>query len=1049
MLERFAREKPLTTIMLAIGTGLLGAIALFLIPVTLGHGIEYPGLTVEVTYSGVTPDKIEEIITRPIEDAVATVGGIEELFSVSEEGKTKVNIQFNQGANVNLKALEVRERIDIVASSFPREAQKPVILRYDPDQRPVLIIILESPKKDLSELREIADRQIAKQLSSIQGVSQVNVAGGRMREVLVDCDRQRLQSYALSMRDLFQALQKVNLNVAAGSIDDGGGRYKIYVKGRFNSVNEIKETVIFSSGRNAMIRLSDVADVSYAFREQDSASRVDGEERIGIYVYRASRANLLDISAQVYKLLDSLVLPDVNYVIIYDQAGRVRSTLQTFLIFLILGCVLSCIAMRQISGIRGRVVVLLLSTSSIASLSSVFVLYMMGMDLNLLSISGLILAFGISLGLLAATGLIASGNERGPTIKIVVFVGVLLICATFLPVVFSSRESRLVYGGLAASIIFAIVPGFLLMLSVVPNLREKLNRSAALHVLLGGIAGRLVSVRTPRLRSFTRWLRRHVRRVAVLSRVRPLGTDWVTAIINRCIRFVDARYTVSAFAYLVFSAAGLFLLLGIPQEFGSPLEENEVRINVEFPSGTSFAVTDSTTRKVEEKLKGVKGIKQINAKVESSQSTLLVRLEGGQTADGAYIDFLRSTIGTIEPAFIYFASSAQGSAIREVTIDCFGPDLDTLDKITRSLAKRTEGFDGVRDVVLRYKSPRPELQVVVDKLKAEKAGITSREVGEMVRYAIQGGVATKFIDQTRELDVRIRYKEMYRDNPDSINEISLRTLEKLFIPLKEVAILRESLVPVKIYRKDKKRVFSYSFRPNDADYSAVMDIVDQLRKYELPQNYRISMSRDFEKIQETRSQFTRIGAIAIVLIYMIIAAFFESTTKPLLVIAVLAAPLIVAGLILRIFGIALTVPGLAAFLILAAFTAVLAMQVLKLQETEGGSSPEVSAYMASGIRPLLIGYMATLCFFLPFLFASGEGRSLLIGATVIMVSGLPVALIFTPVLILGLVRNAGDGRNWRTVLETAVGWCLKTQWGHVVFRWKGLRSASQENVNNS
>ncbi|MCE9598352.1 MAG: efflux RND transporter permease subunit [Spirochaetia bacterium] len=1027
MLERYARQNPLTTVMLAVGAGLLGAIALFLIPVTLGHGVEYPGLTVEVNYSGVTPDKIEEIITRPIEDAVATVGGIEELFSVSEEGKTKVNIQFDQGSNVNLKALEVRERIDIVASAFPRETQKPVILRYDPDQRPVLIIVLNSTKKDLSELREIAERQIAKQLSGVQGVSQVSVAGGRMREVLVDCDRQKLQGYSLSMRDLFQALQKVNLNVAAGTIDDGGGRYKLYAKGRFKSVSEIKNTVVFSSSRNAMIRLGDVADVSYAFREQDSASRVDGEERVGLYVYRASRANLLDVSAEVNELLGTFALSDVSYAIIYDQAEQVRGTLQTFLVFVILGFILSCIVMRLVFGIRVRVALLLLLIACVACLSSIFVLYLMQMDLNLLTISGLVLAVGISIGLLGANGLSGAPSSGVAPVKSVVFIGVLLICATFLPVVFSSREARLVYGGLAVSIIFAIIPGFILMLSVFPLLRERLKATTPFNVSLASLVRALSGIRHHLIARPAKLLRRAAQRLAVLSTARPIGMEWTIAFINRGLLFVETRLTVVASAYFLFTIVGLFLLTGTPQEFGNPLEENEVRINIEFPSGTSFGVTDATTKKVEEKLKGVKGIKQINAKVEASQATVLLRLEKGQTADGAYTDFLRSTIGTVEPAFIYFASQAEGSALREVTIDCFGPDLDTLDKITRSLAKRTEAFPEVRDVVLRYKSPRPELQVVVDKLKAEKAGITSKEVGEMVRYAIQGGVATKFIDQTRELDVRIRYKEIFRDNPDSINEISLSTLEKLFIPLKEVAVLRESLVPVKIYRKDKKRVFSFSFRPVNVEYSAIVNLVDKLRATELPLNYRISMSREFEKIQDTRSQFNRIGLIAFLLIFMIIASYFESLTKPLFVLAVIPAPLIIAGLILRLFGTTLTVPGLAAMLMLAAFTAAMTMQILTQLQREGRNSGEpLSATIVDGIRPLLMGYLTTFAFFVPFLFAPGEGRSLLIGATVIMVCGLPVALILTPIITIGLFQFRPDRAKLRELLAGIRPWISAT-----------------------
>jgi multidrug efflux pump subunit AcrB len=236
------RNRPLAVTMTLAGAILLGVIAILRMPITMDPGLSYPGLTVEVEYPGVSPEKMEQVVSIPVEEMASTLGSIRELFSTSEDGKARVNVQFDPGTPVEFKAMELRERVDLVASRFPREAHKPTITRYDPDQRPIMMIQLNHPTLSEEKLREYAEKQLRKQLLGIAGVSEVFAAGGRIREVLIDCDRQKLQSFGLTLPDIFRGLSQANFNLAAGRMVDQGLEKPLISRGRFQSLDDVRST---------------------------------------------------------------------------------------------------------------------------------------------------------------------------------------------------------------------------------------------------------------------------------------------------------------------------------------------------------------------------------------------------------------------------------------------------------------------------------------------------------------------------------------------------------------------------------------------------------------------------------------------------------------------------------------------------------------------------------------------------------------------------------------------------------------------------------------
>ncbi|MEQ9365678.1 MAG: efflux RND transporter permease subunit, partial [Leptospirales bacterium] len=394
--SRYCLARPVATSMAVLSFSLLGAISVGFIPVSLMPHSSFPGLTVEVRYGGVGPEKIEQTITIPIEEAVSAIGGIEELTSVSEEGKSRVDIQFARGTDLDLKSMEVRERIEVVAADFPREVQHPALLRYDPDRSPVMIVALESEKEKLSDLREFAERETKKALEGVADISEIIVAGGQAREIIVEVDRDKLKSRGLAMSDLLRRLQEQNLDATLGDVRAGGGDYPLLVVGRFRSLKDIHELVLQTGDQGRPIRIRDVAQTAYGFRDQDTASRYNNEERVSLYLHKSGQANLLNLSDEVRAILARLETRDIQYRIIFDQADQIRAAFGNLVWAVGAGGLLAGLVL-YLAFLSQRVALIVIGALPVSFLIASFFLYLTGFEYNLITLSGLILSSGVSL----------------------------------------------------------------------------------------------------------------------------------------------------------------------------------------------------------------------------------------------------------------------------------------------------------------------------------------------------------------------------------------------------------------------------------------------------------------------------------------------------------------------------------------------------------------------------------------------------------------------------------------------------------------------------
>ncbi|WP_061249901.1 efflux RND transporter permease subunit [Leptospira alstonii] len=993
VLTSWVADHKTGTAMIFLSLILLGAIAFRLIPISLFPEAAYPGLTVETEYFGVGPEKIEEIITKPIEESVSTLGGIEHLFSVSEEGKSKVHIQFDQNADLEIKSLEIRDKVEQVSYKFPRETQKPVVLQYDPTQKPAFIIVPKSASLNIMEIRERSDREIKKIIEGIPGVSEVVVAGGKPREILVSCDAQKMLVYGVDMNLLLSVLQEANYNENPGEVTEGSVQIPVYVKGRMRNLKEIESLSLRRDDSGKFVKVEDVAKVGFSYREEYSAARINGENTVSIYVYRAGTANLLAISEELRKELKKAENESLKFEISYDQAETVVNAIGNFFLASFIGFFLFIIAASLIfQEFKSSCLFAFLLVCQFF-IGSIF-MYLLKIDYNLVTVVGLILSCGCCLCVFIANRLFSDYEKNAISITGEIFTTILLVSGVFLPILFATKELKSIYGGLGFVLSGNFFISFLISITLLPTLRTGSSKFE-----IGGF-------------SVPQFVKTLAAKANVLSFYVHRIKDNIIQRTLLCIDYSRKKPRMFLSVYILSILIGIYVYLISKHEFINKVEEKQLIGNVEFPSGTSFSRINTTTERIEKNLSELYSIKEVNARVENGKSTIVVKFNESVANVDEIGKELEEIVGDIKPAFIYFSGSNDEALLKEVTIDVIGDDLNTIDRITREVSSVAQGLlPNVRHVLLRYKPPREEVRVLIDKAKSESLGVSSQDIGRLVRYGIQGGVATKFIEEEREVDVRIRYDSKYRDQFSDLKEYKIYTGEGRSVPLLEIASLTRDTTPVRIYRKNKRRVLSFSLRVADMSLTEIIPKLEKLKQIELPEQYRIEFSDSLQKVLEHQKKMNFILSFAALILFMILASYLESLKEPFLLLSILPLPLSCIIAVMYLVDLPLTIPVYIGMIIISAL-GILEAFILRKElapwknKGEKFESDSIPNDLREKIKTLLTKFfqlwLLITLFYLPSAFSFGTGSAMLKTVSITLILGLIGVCFFTPIVFITL-----------------------------------------------
>jgi len=1011
MTEYFLKNR-ISAIMLCASLLTAGIVSLFRLPVSLR-----PALSVVIEYPGVSPDKIESLITKPVERVIKTVNGISEIESVSEDGKSRINITFRSGTDIKIASIKVRGKIALVRDEFPREVQEPLVMRYDPSERPVIVVAAEIPGVDRNGVREIMETRVKPVLQRIDAIAEIVIAGGELREIHIETDRSNIEARGITASEISGAVNSANINLPAGTVAASEGNSLLYIPSGYRNLSEISDTIINSAGGKS-VRVNDFAVVRFGARERADYSRYNGMDMVTLFIHKGGDSNTLALCRDVRQALNSFT--DVRWNFIYDQGGHIESAIDNALCSAIWGIVIVIFVLSFFFR-RSETVLPVAAAIPVSMLIVPVFLYFSGRGINIMTISG----FALSAGMVVDNGIVVIDSiKRGAgggtgiaaaaaAVKLPVISSTFTTIAVFIPMVLISERTGETYGDMAFTITSALLVSLFFSLVLLPAFYSLIKSR-------GSILRKKSMCNSGSWFSIARFLEYSESRLPlpVYSGVK-LFYAGISAFEEKLFLFYK-KTLVNAFnnspRVLVCSAAAFFISLAII----TFIEEDTVYNNgrgefclcLEFPSGTSLERTDEFVSAVEGMAGGVKGVLAVSGRTEKWRGTLTVKCDESLCGDEQKrvrdeLRFGADKIVGIAGGFSYI-HEADGTDADGITVHFMGDDTETLKRIARAAASKINSIEGIGQCLLRFRDGRPEYTVVVDRDAAAAAGVSHSSIAESIRNSLFGPVITKFRGRVREIDVRVRMKESDRDSVEDLLAGSVKSESGRPVPLRGIVRAAETTGITKMFRLNGRRSCSITVSSGELSAAeAERRIGNILSSMDMPEGYSFQFDRRLrESRDELRNLMFAVPA-SVLLIYMILASLFESLTLPFVVMITLPFAFTGVAPVLFATGIPLSPAVYMGFIMLAGI--VMNNGILLVESVRAlpgrdimsgpGYSEAIMAAAASRFRPVLITALSTIMGMLPMVLSRAEGSSLWRPFAVTVSSGLFFSTVLTLVIL--------------------------------------------------
>ena len=1033
----WAIRRPIGTLMLTSVVLVLGGLFASRLPLDLLPRIVYPQVRVGVSNPGVEPGVMEETVAKPLEAALATTENLVRLETEVQEGRVGVNLHFTYGTDVDIALQNASTNLDRARAQLPEEADPPTIGKSDPSQIPVYEAAFSSDTRDLISLRTWIEDRLRPQLLTVQGVASVDVSGGLQREVQVVLDQERLQSYGITVSQVIAALRAQNQDVAAGRIGDAEREIVGKTEGRFDTVDDIRNVVLDTRG-GARVPLGEVASVSDTHREQRLWARLDGVPAVKVSIRKQPDANTVAVADAVDERLaelasTSFVPTDLEYRVIQNQAGFIRNSVSSVRDSAILGALLSMVVVLLFLGSLRKTLVIGVSIP-LAIVATFVLMGLFDLTLNIMSLGGL--ALGI--GLLVDNAIVMLENifrkrDEGiedpveaahagaAEVSSAVTASTTTNLAAVLPFLLISGLSALVFRELILTISFAILASLVVALTLVPMLSAQLARVR----FSSGIGG-------------TRPL---------LAIDRGIGRT------ERGYRRVVAR-ALRRRGYVLGAAVGalglaFFLTRDLGSQFLPQVDDGGVGVFIGLAPGSTPEQTNAVALEVERMVRAMPHVQSVfttaggflfggSTADRSGRGSMDIRLvspsERDMSADAwvrtlqAKIDergFAGARVFVRPPRIRGLRTSASGT---DVSIAVTGDELPELERLAGEVARRLQGVPGLENVEPSVEEANPLLSVRLDRERAADLGLSVAEVGQTLRTALDGTVATRFAEGNREFDVRVMLPRNRFTSPEDLGAVALfpGTGGSAPIFLRDVAEVRATVAPAEIERENQSRIL----RVNGdviTDVASVGEVNDSVRarlaEMEMPDGYGILLGGEDEAIRENNRQLLLVTVLAVFLVFVVMATQYESLLNPLVIILAIPLSLIGVGFALWITRTPLSAPVLLGVILLAGIVvnnAILLVEYIEEYRKERGATLEQAAIDAGAVRlrPILMTTLTTLLGMTPLALGIGEGSELMQPLAIAVIGGLSVSTLLTLFVVPGAyiaMHRGGDTlKRWLT-----------------------------------
>ena len=1056
-------KRPVTVAMFTLAVMLFGMVGFSRLSVSLLPDLSYPTLTVRTENPGAAPAEIEQLISKPIEESVGVVKGIRKVHSISKAGKSDVVIEFEWGVAMNFATQNVREKLDII--SLPKDVNKPVILRFNPALDPIIRLGLSTENthpRALKKIRTFAEQEIKRQLETISGVAAVQLGGGLQQEIQVVFDQEKAARRGITAQSIVSRIQSENINMSAGRVYDGQQEYLVRTVNQFVSLEQLSNMII-KQADGKTVYLKDIAQVIDGEKERADITRINNNEAIELAIYKEGDANTVTVAKAVNDKLAELeeTLPEeLTFTVIYDQSEFIVNAVDEVKSAAILGGLLAMLILYLFLGNFFNTIIISLAIP-ISIIATFNLMFANNISLNIMSLGGIALAVGLLVdNAIVVLENIARYREKGASIieaavkgtdevSGAVIASTLTTLAVFFPLAFVTGFAGQLFSDQAMTVTFALLASLVVALTLIPMLA---SRQFSKDKMLDENNDEVLENETPNIPLTSR--KKIVKIIIqisafpfllvfnylplILTKALLLITNLLTKIVSFIFKPAHRVFSLyfekiaSAYSGLLklslenrtvlvgLSIAFAFVVMSlfprIAVELVPEVAKSEFTIELTLPQGTPIYITDKRLKDLaatiakDERVKHSYSLAGSGSLMMSSASKggenwgqLLVALKSSDDIE-AVKSVVRAKVAQMADVSAEIVQTEIFTTERPLQIILSGYDLEGLKKYSDQLMEIMSMDKQFIDLNNSLRAGQPELKISFDNERLASLELKASDIADQLVTKIAGSVASKYNLQDRQVDILVRADESARNSAQAIRQLTVNSQQAKSLPLSSVASITESIGPNEINRIDQSRVAIISASLAYGDLSeAAAKAEDLVKELYLPFNLKAKVAGQNEEMESSFSSLMMALALAVFLVYLVMASQFESLLNPFIIL--FSIPLAVLGSVLGLYvtGTNISVIVLIGVIMLTGIVVnnaiVLVDRINQLRHKGVDKLTAIMQASRSRFRPIIMTSLTTILGLAPLAFSSGEGAELRAPLAITVMSGLLVATVLTLLLI--------------------------------------------------
>ncbi len=1033
MIEQLIRRR-VTTAMIYLGICLLGVISLGRLPVQLLPSIEFPKLTVITPYENALPSEIETLVTRHVEEAVSAVNGVVSVQSESLEGISLVTASFQWGTNMDLALVETKEKVDLARGQLPQDAELSMVVKFDPRAEPVMIYSIVNKNGDFRQVRRRIEREIIPYLERVEGVALVEAGGGYRRQINIDLDVAKIYSHSLSLAEVMERVAAENQSFPAGYIERGTVEYLVRAVGEFKSLDDIRGVAVGRNEAGVPVYLRQVGTVTDSFRDRKSLVRSDGGEAVALYIRKEPGKNTVEtcrrIEEEFIRIRDKY-RNDFEIRPVYDQSEFIKNSVDNVFSEAVIGGLIAFLVLYVFLG-ELRAPVIIATAIPVSILGTFGLMYFRGISLNTMSLGGLALAIGMMTdsGIVVLESINLKRNEKNtkwkdPIRPVIDGTNEVMLAniasnvasvVVFLPIVFLNGLSGALFGELALTITFTQIFSTVGSVTLIPMLAT-------------------VNVPIPeRLKKF----------LSGGSHIQKRIHDTADRIMHRTeelyVRVIEASLSKKKhvlYGGVAVMALGLALFPLVRAELMPRVDPGEFTVDLTLPQGTTLEETAALSARVEGYFRTRSYVRAVFARIGSDPEESVTERTSGRRANSVLVKVLLSKghrprvdeiirrfrkdvpFGDRVTADVILKESVIESVVarrrKPVHLEVYGSEFSMLKSVGDAVKRAIGTVPGATNASSLFDRGDPELKIEIDRNRLASLGVPVFHLAATIKAALHGEVVTRFRDRDEEIDMRVRLRKADRDGRESLCRIMVKSESGAVVPVSQFAAVTEGTGTGRIIRSEQSRVNVVTADVTGDDSGVINGVRAAVSRLRLPEGYEVRLIGELDEAVKVLGEMRFALILAIVLIYMVLAAQFQSFTSPLIVmLSIPVASLGVSGALL-LSGKSLNINSGIGIVLVAGIVVNNAIVLFDYIMLELGRGLSVRDSIVSAgrrrLKPILMTTLVSVCALLPVAVGIGEGTELQQPMAITVLGGITVStfltLVFIPTVFAVTFRDRG------------------------------------------